>query len=109
MSISYAAERMREVIDVLSCLPEPLQNRLVMAYFPAFMNGVDDSSQGDYLPEDLQQRMRILSDRMTSSDSYGDEDRLQASTLRMDDVSAQECAREMVQIALEVIGLAAQE
>jgi hypothetical protein len=89
------------VLGALSTGTEPLQERLVSASIPALMSAVQDSGSIDSLPEDLQQRLAVLQDRLTSQGSIPE------TTSGMSDPEARECAAEMTDIALRVIALSA--
>jgi hypothetical protein len=101
MALNYAQEEMRKVIDELACTPASLAHRLEDAYVLPFVHVMSDAEAGDYLPKDLTQRMRMLSDRMTSADVATGA--VRATLAEMDDAALTHCAFEMVDIALNVL------
>ena len=103
MGLNYVDEKMRIVVGALSTGTAPLQQRLVSAAIPALMSAVQDSSSIDSLPEELQQRLAILQDRLTSGGSIPE------ATSQMSDSEAIECAQEMTELALDVVELSAIE
>src|SRR5450432_2252446 len=101
MGIAYAQSKLTIALGYRSAGTETLQERLRQAYVYSYMHGLHDSEVGDYLPEGTQQRMKLLSDRLTTVD--GEEGSAQATASAMSDEEAKECATEMTQLALEVV------
>ena len=76
----------------------PLRERLYGAYARAFIHALLSDSDQDYLPEELNQSMRLLATRMTARDGA-----LQPTLSRMMDRELAECANEMIDIALRIL------
>ena len=76
----------------------PLRERLYGAYARAFIHALLSDSDQDYLPEELNQSMRLLATRMTARDGA-----LQPTLSRMTDSELAECANEMIDIALRIL------
>jgi hypothetical protein len=102
MAIENAASLLARALNALSTGTGTLQARLETACTYSFIHVVHESGQEDYLPEDVQQRIRVLMDRLTSVAGEGGTGDIRATVSRMSDDEAQECATEMTELAPEV-------
>lgn len=102
MGIEYAAEKMSQVLRVLTG-PEPLSERLAEACIPAFTSAIHDSADLGYLPEELQERMQRLLGRLTAEKPEGSEGKLLATLGAMSLSDLADCSEEMTRIAIEII------
>ena len=101
MAIHYAREQASKIVHQLGASALPLRQRLGGAYWGAFLPALSDSNQ-DYLPEELNQSMRLLATRITAREAL-DQGTLQATLSRMTDGELEECADEMIDIALRIL------
>jgi hypothetical protein len=102
MAIHYAREQASQIVHRLGASALSLRDRLVGAYYFAFLPALDDSQQ-DYLPEELNQAMRLLATRMTAQRAFGAEGTLMATLSNMTDHELEECAEDMIDIALRIL------
>ena len=98
MAIHYAREQAIKIVHELGASALPLRERLYGAYARAFIHALLSDSDQDYLPEELNQSMRLLATRMTARDGA-----LEPTLSRMTDRELVECADEMIGIALRIL------
>jgi hypothetical protein len=102
MTIQYAREQASTIVHTLGASALPLHERLIRAWGRAFIYLMSDSEK-DYLSEELYQSIRLLNNRMTAREG-DDEGTLQATLIRMTQRELEDCADEMIDIALRILG-----
>jgi hypothetical protein len=101
MTIEYAHEQATTIVHTLGASTLPLHERLIRAWGRAFIYVISDSEK-DYLSEELYQSIRLLNNRMTAREG-DDEGTLQATLTRMTYRELEDCADEMIDIALRIL------
>ncbi len=102
MGIGYAREQASKIVHRLGSSSLPLRERLLAAYLYAFLPALGDSDR-DYLPEELNQSMRLLDSRMRVREDLGSEGVLQSTLTQMTDRQMEECADAMIDIAVRIL------
>ena len=103
MAIHYAREQASKIVHELGASALPLRERLYGAYARAFIHALLSDSDQDYLPEELNRAMRLLATRMTAQRAFGAEGTLMATLSNMTDHELEECAEDMIDIALRIL------
>jgi hypothetical protein len=103
VTIHYAREQASTIVHTLGGSALPLRDRLIRAWGRAFIYIISDSEK-DYLPEELYQSIRLLNNRLTAREG-DDEGTLQATLSRMAESELEDCADEMIDIALRILNV----
>jgi hypothetical protein len=104
MTVSYAYEKMTQVVGSLAVGVEPLPERLTLSVQPHLFSAAHDATGGGYLPPGLLQRLQAVCERITSAPNQG-EGTTAASIAKMTAGEGQEIAFEIVAMSDEVTAL----
>jgi hypothetical protein len=96
MGIPNAESLLTRAVLALSTGTGTLRSRMVDACTYSLTHAEPDAREGDYMPEDMYQRLKLLVDRMTTEVTFAD------TAAAMNDEDAQQWATDLTQLAFEV-------